>query len=102
MKRPNITPGPWNDSGYEDKTQRIIIESEEHQIASVFMPSDYVRRNSNAKAIAAVPRLLEALEFYANPENWKEQETGIGMYDGDAIDYGSSARKALLAAGYTE
>lgn len=42
-----------------------------------------------------VRRLQEALEFYADPENWKQVETGIGMHDGAAVDYGTRAREAL-------
>jgi hypothetical protein len=38
---------------------------------------------------------IEALRFYADSENWKEQESGIGMYPGEAIDYGGTAREAL-------
>jgi hypothetical protein len=42
--------------------------------------------------------MLEALHFYANPDNWKEQETGIGMTLSEVeADYGSRARDALLA-----
>jgi hypothetical protein len=40
-----------------------------------------------------------ALTFYADPENWKEVESGIGIYPGDAVDYGNRARIAL---GYPE
>jgi hypothetical protein len=42
--------------------------------------------------------MLEALRFYANPDNWKEQSTGIGMAPSEAeMDCGSRARNALLA-----
>ena len=39
--------------------------------------------------------LRDALEFYANPENWKKVYTGIGEVDGDAIDYGVRAESVL-------
>lgn len=42
-----------------------------------------------------VPELVAALEFYANPENWREQETGIGMSPAEAHDYGARAEEAL-------
>lgn len=46
----------------------------------------------------ALPGALDALAFYANPENWKEQETGIGMAPSEAEDdYGHRAAKALAA-----
>ena len=42
--------------------------------------------------------MLDALRFYSNPDNWKEQETGIGMAPSEAaMDCGSRARDALLA-----
>lgn len=39
--------------------------------------------------------VVDALRFYANRENWKDIETGIGTYPGEAIDYGAKARAAL-------
>jgi len=42
-----------------------------------------------------IAKLTKALEFYADPENWKDVETGIGMLSGPAIDYGYTAREAL-------
>lgn len=43
--------------------------------------------------------MLEALRFYADRENWKEQENGIGMpAPSEAeMDGGSRAQAALLA-----
>jgi hypothetical protein len=48
-------------------------------------------------AAALINRDMEAaLRFYANTENWKEHETGIGMYPSDADqDGGEKAREAL-------
>lgn len=43
----------------------------------------------------ATDKMIDALRFYADPENWKDVETGIGMYPGDAVDYGARAREAL-------
>ena len=40
-------------------------------------------------------QLLRALEFYADPNNWKEVDTGIGQMAGAANDYGARAREAL-------
>ena len=44
---------------------------------------------------ARLADLESALEFYANPDSWKEQESGIGMSPGEAMDYGDRARIAL-------
>ncbi len=43
----------------------------------------------------------EALQFYAEPKNWQPIDTGIGEYDGDAVDYGSKARAALEVISHT-
>lgn len=88
MTRPNITTGPWNDNGYINSSERIVIESEAAQIAEVYQLGCYISRNANARAIAAVPALLEALEtIHANaaesPE-WIRRHTTA----------------ALIAAGY--
>ena len=43
-----------------------------------------------------IRQLLDALRFYAAPENWAEQESGIGMLPSDAdSDCGTIARAAL-------
>ena len=40
--------------------------------------------------------LLVALHFYANPENWKQEQTGIGAFPGAAeSDNGAKAAEAL-------
>ena len=53
----------------------------------------------HAPLIAAVPALLRAVEFYANPENWKDVDTGIGTLSGEAVDNGAVARVALARIG---
>lgn len=41
-------------------------------------------------------KLIEALEFYANKDNWQAVETGIGMSPSDAeMDCGARARGVL-------
>jgi hypothetical protein len=40
--------------------------------------------------------LLTTLKFYANPENWKDSETGIGMHPGECeSDRGALARTVV-------
>lgn len=95
MTRPNITPGPWKDNGFINASERIVIESEAAQVAEVYCPSCYATRNANARAIAAVPALLEALETASG---------AIGQL-GEAANIDTSAvqkhiRSALVAAGY--
>jgi hypothetical protein len=43
-------------------------------------------------------KLTAALQFYACEKNWREQESGIGCYPGEAVDYGAAARAVLEAA----
>lgn len=40
---------------------------------------------------------VSTLRFYADPANWKDVETGIGGYPGEAMDYGHRAQAALQA-----
>lgn len=48
----------------------------------------------------AIEGLKKALRFYADPDNWKEPESGIGMQPSAvAVDYGYEAVKALKACG---
>lgn len=88
MNRPNITPGPWKDNGFINASERIVIESDAAQVAEVYYPSCYLTRNANARAIAAVPALLEALEIIhanaAESPEWIRRHTTA----------------ALIAAGY--
>jgi hypothetical protein len=93
MKRPNISQGSWNiklASEYTDDpndTQIMGIDSENGDTI-LYTDSGYFKpKPENAKAIAAVPQLLEVLENIAGGESqcpWAE------------------AKAALLAAGYTE
>ena len=39
--------------------------------------------------------MRKALKFYADPENWEDVDTGIGMMSGDAVDCGVCAARAL-------
>lgn len=45
--------------------------------------------------IYTAEKLVTALEFYAQEENWKEVDTGIGASPAEANDYGAAAREAL-------
>lgn len=48
---------------------------------------------------ASAPDLLKALQFYANPENWKEADTGIGPMPSEVdSDFGSIAQEAIRKA----
>lgn len=93
MTRPNITPGPWTSKiskgGYILQTTCYRIAEGESNMPVALLPLNHAMRDdpsiseANARAIAAVPALLEALEQLAN-----DQEVGF------------IARAALTAAGY--
>jgi hypothetical protein len=94
MTRPNITPGPWHVSSLEqiwDETGDIkiaeICELPRIYIAGSMRPN-LEQETANARAIAALPALLSALETIqanaAESPEWIRRHT----------------MKALTAAGY--
>jgi hypothetical protein len=106
MKRPKITPGQWS-YGEEDEEGHFVIESiqpNKHDCCVCYGAGWYEEgRNdgpANAKAIAALPLLLDALEKIC--KNFESLYSGDNRehleYQGSYVE----AKKALLAAGYTE
>jgi hypothetical protein len=58
-----------------------------------------VEAESVVRLAASAPDLLKALQFYANPENWKEADTGIGPMPSEVdSDFGSIAQEAIRKA----
>ena len=91
------TPGPWHwiNDGNGNKwgsrgLEPAIISGTVEGLVSV--------DDADARLIAAAPDLLAALQFYANADSWRDVDTGIGLYPGDAIDYGATARAAIAKA----
>ncbi len=88
MKRPNITPGPWK----EDRKSHFCIVGNGGTFVSDMRPSagtagiSTPRQEANARAIAALPDLLETLESIA--------------HDFRCYDNAEHARDALTLAGY--
>lgn len=90
MKRPNITPGPWTtapamrnqDCGFRIHTPA----SAPYGMAHIYSPG--ADAEENAKAIAAVPDLLAALEALV-------RESGRSM---DDLDSDVSSHRPLIAA----
>jgi hypothetical protein len=98
MNKPNITPGPWHDHGTNritsDKSQICAIPRRLNALDEWEAPRPEVE--ANAKAIAATPATLDALEkVYAYISNLEPQEN-IEEQDG-ALE---TVREALLNAGY--
>lgn len=99
MTRPNITPGPWHISSLDqiwDETGEIkvaeICELPRVYIAGFMRPNSQ-QESANARAIAAVPALLEASEAALK---WSG-EVPSPYRDWPFIQ---KARAALTAAGY--
>lgn len=114
MKRPNITPGPWNFQPCPENTWNVSG----HVLAkgqSIETATAMCKGEVNARAIAAVPALLEALEnlfkrlqavevskrWHEKPEEMDEAEF-IRLISEEVAERGflSEARSALVAAGY--
>lgn len=67
------------------------------QLSFIVVP-DYRSGEASSQQPAASPvadLTTHALEFYANPANWRDIETGIRCFPGPAIDGGATAREAL-------
>lgn len=87
MKHSNMTPGPWTiDPG---ASTAIIIEGEDEHIVTVEGVGP--ESQANAKAIAALPELVEALREISNwnPEIGPSAPDGMSIMD--AIDIARSA-----------
>jgi hypothetical protein len=80
---------------------RWHMESEWHMMASCTFDGRYPasKRIWHPSAVGLklyqYEKMREALEFYADKENWKEEESGIGTPPGPAVDYGHMAIEAL-------
>lgn len=101
MKRPNITPGKWKKRTANGKT---IVCREDSQAVGV--PLDVCRvwqssfTEANARAIAAIPPTLSALEklLAAAEKQLDQSATHDGLTNCALL---ADARSALIEAGYT-
>lgn len=122
MKRPQITPGPWKLSEDEMKVFQTsnVYNSEGQTITLGSSALPQLERKANAKAIAALPSLLEALELQSQIEGpsmtllydeegvegwqWEHPATGqtwtaIGQHD-EPAPFFPPVESALKLAGY--
>ena len=83
MKRPQITPGPWKLSEDEMEVFQTsnVYNSEGQTITLGSSALPQLQRKANARAIAALPALLEALELALSviedlpyPQNWPAEK----------------------------
>jgi hypothetical protein len=98
MKRPQITPGPWQvrqgDLVYSDHKGRFVCDCERTPYEKRPAPPDEQDR-INARAIAALPALLEALEACL-----ERMDKVQAMTDYPLAWPREQARAALRLAGY--
>lgn len=100
MKKPNITPGPWEARGsFND----IVATTPDLTIACVNRGNPALDSLANAQAIAAVPDLLEALEPFAAYFSEVPTSGGNGtrVSPSFTVQQRQAARAALTKAGYT-
>ena len=104
MKRPNITPGEWNTH------LGILKSSQEEQLADLRVPvSPFTSlpekevREANARAIAALPALLTALEaLHAIGKDGVAMRHETGKPTWSALEETKKlTQAALIEAGYT-
>ena len=104
MKKPSITTGEWIPSE-EGTTGEIWIDAvtsgESDEICQVSQASiTKDEATANAQAIAALPKLLEALEnALEEAENFEESLEGLIGLKNYILNI---VPPALIAAGYTE
>lgn len=118
MKSPNITPGPWRarlDRHRVGWFRHEIVIGEGNQVVAEVIPHPLSLMNvdtenekamaecaamghANARAIAAVPQLLAALEDCLSVVETSNRGYGCPPWNEEI----KRARAALLSAGYTE
>lgn len=95
MTRPNITPGPWVNNA------DTVYMGQKSAFLAVCSPWNHPESVANARAIAAVPALLEALEAMLEAYAPYHQQTVDHRGNEDSLHSSvKKARAALTAAGY--
>jgi len=98
MNRPNITPGPWKTRRLEGFPLQIATVPDSDGFGKPLADcGEYQPHNeANARAIAAVPALLEALEGVLLFLEQGMKYSDFGSAGNEVLDI----RTALIAAGY--
>lgn len=100
MKRPNITPGPWEPAG--DSIISASSPADEPEVCICIIEcgggyeADVKTREANAQAIAAVPDTHKALERALG--TLERMADKLESYDVGTVE---AIRAALTKAGYT-
>lgn len=105
--RAEHTAGPWRTQGWVPTWAYIPVHDANHNLVASLYPNiarGYTREQveANAHLVVALPELVSALEFYADPWAWKK------LHDPDDLvripdfysetSFGDTARAALAAA----
>lgn len=100
MKRPNITPGPWFVTQAANKPVKIETLTCRLICTMADTPEDQREANARARAIAALPALLTALEnLYSLAAIQLNQGANMdGLTNCEAL---AKSREALIQAGCT-
>jgi len=96
MKKPNITPGPWNKKGHHILADRNGEDGT--KVAYSFQDGPMEEWEPNARLIAAAPQMAEALNDLAAAFETLWRIT-CKDHPNETLE---AAKTALLAAGYTE
>lgn len=102
MKKPNITAGNWSYKATAGNHDFAIYPEETGK--DIALVRDF--NEANAQVIAALPKLLDALEQAHNALLYLAQEAEVRAgvpkpIIGGARHHAVQAREALIAAGYT-
>ena len=100
MKRPNITPGEWK----RNEHGRILANGDTLGVIGVSLPHyANAEAEANARAIAALPKVLAALEPLAYFFKGDLSAVGGGTHVAPSFPLQAfkDAKAALLEAGYT-
>lgn len=114
MKKPNITPGEWTacntgktmSEGHNQPRGVISLARGHELVCGAFADhrGGILECDANATAIAAIPKLLEALEMVL--PDWHKEDDGtahdLGIVAELTVGNVRAIKSALLAAGYTE
>ena len=117
MKKPDITPREWKPrkhvfgSKARDKEMGFVVEGADPKVRICEIrcspETPFTVARANAQAIAALPKLLDALEQAHNALLYiaQEAEARAGVPKpiiGGARHHAAQAHEAMIAAGYTE
>lgn len=103
MTRPSITPGPWQINNNEIEALAAPHDSKSYFAPICIIDTEWEKSitEANARAIAAVPALLEALEIIDEAfSKFPDYGEPFTRPNGWSVQPMAKVRSALTAAGY--